>query len=48
MSKTKKENRIMCVCDKCNKPYSYDKTKGYDFGNKCRECAKKKGGNNNA
>ena len=48
MSKTKKEDRIVCVCEKCNKPYSYDKTKGYAFGNKCRECATKKGGNNNA
>ena len=47
MKKTVKENRVMCTCRKCNKPYSYDKTKGYAFGDKCRECAKK-GGNNNA
>lgn len=45
--KTLKENRVMCVCAKCNKPYSYDKKKGYAFGEKCRECAAK-GGKKNA
>ena len=46
MKKTLKENRKMCVCRKCNKPYSYDKTKGYAFGELCRACAK--GGKKNA
>ena len=41
MSKTKKEDRIMCKCEKCNKPYSYDKHKGYSFGKLCREYATK-------
>ena len=45
--KTLKENRVVCVCRKCNKPYSYDKTKGYAFGDKCRECVVK-GGRKNA
>lgn len=39
MKKTLKENRVMCVCRKCNKPYSFDKTKGYAFGDKCSFCA---------
>ena len=39
--KTPKENRVICKCRKCNKPYSYDKTKGYAFGELCRECAGK-------
>lgn len=47
MEKTLKENRIMCKCSKCGKPYSYDKHKGYAFGDMCRECATK-GGKNNA
>lgn len=46
MKKTLKENRVVCACRKCNKPYSYDKTKGYAFGEKCRECARKDGNNN--
>jgi Zn finger protein HypA/HybF involved in hydrogenase expression len=46
MKKTLKENRVMCVCRKCNKPYSYDKLKGYAFGDKCRECSKKRGDKN--
>ena len=33
------ENRVNCVCRKCNKPYSFDKTKGYSFGELCRSCA---------
>lgn len=37
--KTLKENRVMCTCSKCNKPYSYDKAKGYPFGKLCRFCA---------
>ena len=40
--KTTKENRVMCKCRKCNKPYSYDKIKGYAFGELCRECAERK------
>ena len=44
--KTLMDNRIICTCRKCNKPYSYDKTKGYVFGEMCRECAK--GGKKNA
>lgn len=44
--KTLKENRVNCACRKCKKPYSYDKTKGYAFGELCRECAK--GGKKNA
>lgn len=47
MKKTLKENRIMFKCRKCNKPYSYDKFKGYAFGDMCRECARN-GGNGNA
>ena len=39
MKKTAKENRVMCTCRKCNKPYSFDKTKGYRFGDMCRFCA---------
>ena len=42
MKKTLKENRIMCACKKCNKPFSYDSNRGYDFGNLCRSCAKPK------
>ena len=34
----KKENRIITKCSKCNKPYSYDKNKGWKFGTLCREC----------
>lgn len=41
--KTVKENRIVCKCRKCNKPYSYDKFKGYAFGELCRECGERKG-----
>ena len=44
MKKTKKKNRVMCVCRKCNKPYSFDKTKGYAFGSLCRSWAVKKHG----
>lgn len=40
--KTPKENRVNCTCRKCNKPYSYDKKKGYPFGTMCRECARRK------
>ncbi len=40
--KTPKENRIMCKCHKCNKPYSYDNRWGYWFGNLCRSCARPK------
>lgn len=40
MRKTPKQYRINCKCRKCNKPYSYDKRKGYPFGGLCRECAK--------
>lgn len=40
--KTLKENRVICKCRKCNKPYSYDKTKGYSFGELCRECGERK------
>lgn len=43
LKKTKKEDRIYCTCSKCNKPYSYDKKIGYEFGNLCRKCAKRKG-----
>ena len=39
MKKVLKENRIVCKCKKCNKPYSYDKRKGYRFDNLCRCCA---------
>ena len=39
MKKTLKENRIICTCRKCNKPYSFDVTKGYPFGDLCRSCA---------
>lgn len=39
--KTKKENRVMCKCEKCKKPYSYNKFKGYPFGKFCRECTRK-------
>lgn len=42
MSKTRKEDRVMCKCEKCTKPFSYDKYKGYSFGKLCRECATKK------
>lgn len=41
MKKTPKENRIMCVCQKCNKPFSYDVKRGYAFGKLCRKCATK-------
>lgn len=40
--KVSKENRVLCKCEKCNKPFSYDKRKGYSFGSLCRECATKK------
>lgn len=40
--KIKKENRVITQCTKCNKPYSYDKDKGWKFGELCRECATKK------
>ena len=40
--KIKKENRVITQCKKCNKPYSYDKNKGWAFGELCRECAKNK------
>ena len=39
MKKTLKENRVLCKCRKCNKPYSYDGKRGYKFGNLCRSCA---------
>lgn len=39
--KVPKEYRIICKCEKCNKPFSYDKRKGYSFGKLCRECANK-------
>lgn len=39
--KVKKENRIVFTCHKCNKPVSYDKYRGYPFGNLCRQCFKK-------
>ena len=39
--KIKPENRIITKCSKCNKPYSYDKNKGWEFGTVCRECGEK-------
>lgn len=39
--KTKKENRVICKCRKCNKPYSYDRNKGYSFGELCRHCGER-------
>lgn len=42
MKKIPKENRVICKCKKCNKPYSYDKHKGWAFGELCRECATKR------
>lgn len=40
--KIKTENRIITQCSKCNKPYSYDKNKGQQFGTLCRECGERK------
>lgn len=37
----KKENRIITSCSKCNKPFSYDKNKGWEYGLLCRECGEK-------
>lgn len=42
--KIKKKDRAITQCTKCNKPFSFDKNKGWPFGNMCRECATKKGG----
>lgn len=41
MKKTLKEHRVMCKCRKCSKPYSYNKFRGYAFGDLCRECGRK-------
>lgn len=40
--RTPKQNRVMCQCRKCSKPYSYDNRKGEKYGGLCRECATKK------
>lgn len=39
--KIQKERRVSCKCEKCGKPYSFDKLTGLRFGNLCRECATK-------
>ena len=39
--KTKLEDRIICQCTKCNKPYSYHKNKKWKYGTLCSECGKK-------
>lgn len=44
MKKTQLKDRVITQCAKCNKPFSFDKNKGYEFGTLCRECAKKKRG----
>ena len=40
--KINKEDRIITQCDYCNKPFSYDKNKGWAFDGMCRECVKKR------
>lgn len=39
--KTKLKDRVICQCKKCNKPFSFDVNKKYEFGSLCRECANK-------
>ena len=40
--KIKKKDIVITQCVYCNKPFSFDKNKGWPFMDMCRECVKNK------